>query len=334
MNLAAVMTELGCIELQERPMPTPEHGQAIVKVHAVGVCGSDASYFRHGRIGDWVVEGPMVLGHEAAGEIVELGAGVEGLSVGDKVAIEPGSPCRQCKECMAGRYHLCADLAFLATPPYDGALVQFMAIDHRQLYVMPPGMTYEQGALVEPLSVGIWACQRAGLEPGDRVLVTGAGPVGILAAEVASAFGALHVTVTDPTEYRRQIATEHGFAVEDSASPSEETFDVLLECSGAPGVLAQGLNRLSAAGRAAMVGLPHENSSLPLSSLNARELTLSLVHRYQNTWPLGIALISSGRVNVDDLQTHSFSLGETAAALDVSKTDAKSMKAMIYPQRA
>ncbi|MFE6971332.1 NAD(P)-dependent alcohol dehydrogenase [Isoptericola sp. NPDC057653] len=333
MNVAAVMTEIGHIELQERPMPQAAPGTAVVKVHAVGVCGSDTTYYRHGRIGDWVVDGDIVLGHEAAGEVVEVGDGVTDLTVGDRVAIEPGTPCRSCAQCTAGRYHLCPDLVFLATPPYDGALVQYVALDARTLFPIPEGMTYEQAAMVEPLSVGLWACQRAGLRPGDDVLVTGAGPVGVLAAQSARALGARSVTVTDVSGFRLDLARDLGFSVEASDRPGAETFDVLLECSGAPGVLAAGMDRLREAGRAAMIGLPKQPVELPVSFLNKNEVSLALVNRYQNTWPLGISLVATGRVVLDGLQTHSFTLTDTAAALEVAATDPRSMKAIIYPQQ-
>ena len=198
-----------------------------------------------------------------------MGADVTGVQVGDRVAIEPGTPCRRCHECLAGRYHLCPDLEFFATPPYDGALVQRMAVDARNLYRLPDSMSYEQGALVEPLSVGIWGCKRAGLEPGDEVLVTGAGPVGLLAASVARAFGALSVTVTDVSEFRLGLAASMGFDTERADEPSGRTFEVLLECSGAPGALAAGLRRLRPAGRAAMIGMSKEDAiALPLAQLN------------------------------------------------------------------
>jgi len=327
------MTGLEKIEIKERPMPVPGPGQALLRVEAVGVCGSDVAYYRHGRIGDFVVDGDIVLGHEVAGVVVELGDGVTGLRPGDRVAVEPGTPCRSCGECHAGRYHLCPDLVFLATPPYDGALIQYLVTDAGNLFALPDGMTFEEGALVEPLSVGLWACNRAGLRPGDRVLVTGAGPVGILAAEAARALGAHSVTVVDVSEFRLGLASRHGFATELSGSPSDATFDVLLECSGAPGVLAAGLARLREAGRAAVVGIAKGETSLPLHVLNWKELTISLVNRYQNTWPLAIALISSGRVDVSGMHTHSFDLAQTEDALTLSSRDPESVKAIVYPQR-
>lgn len=329
---AAVMTELGRIEVQERPQQEPGPHEALVRLRAVGVCGSDTAYFTVGRIGDWVVDGPIVLGHEAAGQVLAVGEEVTGVDVGDRVAIEPGTPCRQCGECMAGRYHLCPDLVFLATPPYDGALMETMVIDARNLHRIPASMSYEEGALVEPLSVGIWGCKRAGLEPGDDVLVTGAGPVGLLAGAVALAFGARSVAVTDPSEFRQGMARDLGLAVDDGTGGQD--FDVLLECSGAKGVLAQGLRRLRPAGRAAMIGMPKEELvGLPLSQLNVNELSLSLVNRYNHTWPLAIALVASGRVKVDSLVTHHFSLAETADALTLGSRVTDSVKAVIHPDR-
>lgn len=332
-NRAAVMTELGHIEVQQRPVPEPRPHEAVVRVEAVGVCGSDTAYYKVGRIGDWVVDGPIVLGHEVSGQVVQVGDAVDNVAVGDRVAIEPGTPCRHCRECRAGRYHLCPDLVFLATPPYDGALVEQLVIDARNLFPIPDDLTYEEAALLEPLSVGIWGCRRAGLEPGDDVLVTGAGPVGLLAGATARALGAASVTVTDISDFRLGVATTMGLETERSDAPTERTFDVLLECSGAPGVLAQGMRRLRPAGRAAMIGLPKEEVTLPLSQLNVNELSLSLVNRYNNTWPLAIALVSSRRVDVRPLVTHHFPLEESAEALTLGGRVPDSMKAVIHPQQ-
>lgn len=332
MNRAAVMTELETIEIMERPEPTPEPMQAVVRVEAVGVCGSDTGYYRYGRIGDYVVDGPIILGHEVAGQIVRIGDQVTNVAVGDRVAVEPGTPCRNCHECGAGRYHLCPDLVFLATPPYDGALIQQLAIDARNLYPIPDRMSYEEGALLEPLSVGLWGCRRAGLQPGDDVLVTGAGPVGLLAAASARVIGAGSVTVVDPSEFRLGLARDMGFKTEDG-QPDGSTYDVLLECSGAPGVLGASLRKLRPAGRAAMIGMSKEEAiALPLAQLNVNELTISLVNRYNHTWPLAINLVSSGRIDVNPLVTHHFNLDQTADALTLASRVQNSIKAVIHPQ--
>lgn len=332
-NRAAVMPELGRIEIQDVPYPQVTGRDVVVRVEAVGVCGSDVTYYRHGRIGDWVVDGPIILGHEVAGQVHEIGPDVTQVKVGDRVAIEPGTPCRDCRDCLAGRYHLCPDLEFLATPPYDGALLQYLAIDERNLFPMPDSMTFEEGAMCEPLSVGIWACRRADLQPGDHVLVTGAGPVGIFAAQTARALGAGTVTVTDVSPFRLGMAERLGFVTEHGQRPGEDRFDVLLECSGAPGVLAQGLGRLRTNGRAAMVGMPKQPVELPLSNLNVNELTLGLVNRYAHTWPTAIALISSGRVDAASVVTHHFGLDEAEAGITLLERDPESMKAIIHPQQ-
>ncbi|MET0452716.1 MAG: NAD(P)-dependent alcohol dehydrogenase [Mycobacterium sp.] len=332
-NRAAVMTELEHIEIQQLPEPEPGPKEAVVRVHAVGVCGSDTAYFKIGRIGDYIVDGPIVLGHEVSGEVAKVGSEVTNVSVGDRVAIEPGTPCRDCKECKAGRYHLCPDLVFLATPPYDGALMELMAIDARNLYPIPPEMSYEEGALLEPLSVGIWGCKRANLTAGDDVLVTGAGPVGLLAAATARAFGAGSVTVSDPSDFRRGLAAKMGFATEAPDDAADRTFNVLLECSGAPGALASGMARLAPAGRAAMIGMPKQEVALPLAALNPNEVTLSLVNRYNDTWPLAIELVSSGRIDVSELVTHHFPLAESADALTLASRVQDSIKAVIHPQQ-
>ncbi|MFB7249313.1 NAD(P)-dependent alcohol dehydrogenase [Microbacterium sp. NPDC056234] len=333
-NQTAVMPELGRIDIVDRSVPDLAPRQALVQVESVGVCGSDAAYFTVGYIGDWVVDGPIVLGHEASGQVVAVGADVTHVAVGDRVAIEPGTPCRDCADCRAGRYHLCPDLAFLATPPYDGALTQLLAMDERNLFRMPESMSYDEGAMLEPLSVGIWACRRAGFQAGDSVLVTGAGPVGVLAAQVARAFGASHVRVADVSDYRLGLASSLGFEVEKAGGEAshEPEFDVLLECSGAPTALADGLWRLNNGGRAAMVGMPKQSVELPLSKLNVRELSVALVNRYAHTWPTAMALVADGRVDAAAIITHHFALSETAEALMLAKTEPNSMKAIIRPQ--
>jgi L-iditol 2-dehydrogenase len=333
-NRAAVMTDLEKIVIEDRPEGKPGLRDAVVRIEAVGVCGSDTAYYKVGRIGDYIVDGPIILGHEVSGQVVSVGSDVANVSVGDRVAIEPGTPCRNCRECMAGRYHLCPDLVFLATPPFDGALLEQLTIDARNLFPIPDEMSYEEGALLEPLSVGIWGCERAGLQAGDDVLVTGAGPVGLLAAAAARALGAGKVTVTDISDFRLGMARQLGFTAERSDAPGNARFDVLLECSGAPGVLAEGLRRLRPAGRAAMIGMSKEEAiGLPLSQLNVNELTISLVNRYNSTWPIAIDLVSSGRVDVKPLITHHFALDETADALTLSSRVTDSVKAVIHPQR-
>ena len=188
-NRAAVLHAAGDVRVEERPVPEPGPREVLVEVTAVGVCGSDIHYYEHGRIGDFVVRAPMVLGHEPAGHVVEVGAEVTRHRVGDRVTLEPGIPCGRCAQCRAGRYNLCPDVVFFATPPVDGAFANFVTIHEDFAFTLPDSLSDDVGALMEPLSVGIWACRKGGVSAGDRVLVTGAGPIGQLAAQVASPSG-------------------------------------------------------------------------------------------------------------------------------------------------
>jgi L-iditol 2-dehydrogenase len=334
-NRAAVMNSLGSIDIMERADPHPGPRDVVIEVMAVGICGSDIAYFRYGAIGDWVVTGPIVLGHEASGLIIECGSEVKRFVPGDRVAIEPGTPCRLCKQCRVGAYHLCSDLVFLATPPYDGALVQKLVMNEQCAFPIPASLSFEDGALAEPLSVGLWACRRAKMRAGDSVLVTGAGPVGILAASAALALGATRATLVDPSAFRRELADSLGFPTEEPHSPlsSPTEFDVVLECSGADGALSDAIRRLGPGGRAAVVGLSKSESvSLPLTKLLSKEISLSLVHRYAHTWPTAIALLADGRVATTGLITHRFPLDETEDALTLSSRLESSMKVMVEPQ--
>ena len=194
---AAVLNRPGEVEVVERPTPEPGPHEVLVRVRAVGVCGSDTHYYDHGRIGRFVVEAPLVLGHESAGVIEAVGERVDPARIGQRVSIEPGVPCRRCTQCLAGRYNLCPDMVFYATPPVDGSLAELAVIDEAFAHPVPDSVSDEAAALLEPLSVGIWACRKGGVGPGSRVLVTGAGPIGIVAAQVARASGAAEVVVAD-----------------------------------------------------------------------------------------------------------------------------------------
>src|SRR5215208_1148824 len=207
---AAVLHAPGEIRIEERERPSPGPREVLVKITAVGVCGSDVHYYEHGRIGPFVVEAPLVLGHESAGRVVELGEGATRHAVGDRVALEPGVPCGRCRECRAGRYNLCADVRFFATPPVDGAFAEYVTIHEDFAFGLPDSLSDQEGALMEPLSVGVWACRKAEVSAGDRVLVTGAGPIGQLAMQCALAFGATEVTVSDVNPHRLELARRTG----------------------------------------------------------------------------------------------------------------------------
>jgi L-iditol 2-dehydrogenase len=239
-NRSAVMTALCKIKVEERAVATPAPRQAVIRIEAVGACGSDTEYLKVGRIGDCVADGPLIRGHEVAGLVESVGNEVTNVKPGDRVAIGTGTPCRDSVECLAGCYHLCPKLVSLASPPYDGARIELVRIDSRNLFPTPDEMSFEQGALLAPLSARIWACQRANLNRGDRVLAAGAGPVGLLSAAARRALGAGSVAITDVSDLRLDLAKSMGFKTEKSPAPSDQTFDILIEC---PGVSLETISR-------------------------------------------------------------------------------------------
>lgn len=333
----AVLNGPGELVVQERPAPHPGPGQVLVRVRSVGVCGSDTHYFDHGRIGRFVVESPLVLGHEAAGEVVAVGAGVRSVAAGQRVSIEPGVPDLTCEQCLAGRYNLCPDMRFFATPPVDGAFAELVAVHEAFAHPVPDSMSDDAAALLEPLSVGIWACRKAGVTAGSRVLVTGAGPIGLVTVQTALAFGATEVVVSDVNPTRLALAGDLGAtwlvdARSESVSALDPAPDVLVECSGFPPAIADGIRALAPAGRAVLVGMGGEEVPLPLSVVQERELVVTGTFRYAGTWPLAIALVTAGRVDLDRLVTGVYRLDQAADALTAGRTDPGAIKAVVRPQ--
>jgi L-iditol 2-dehydrogenase len=337
---AAVLNRPGEVAVVDRPAPVPDPDQVLVRVRAVGVCGSDTHYFDHGRIGRFVVESPLVLGHEASGVVEGVGSDVDPARVGERVSIEPGVPCRQCVQCLGGRYNLCPDMVFHATPPVDGSLAELVVIHQAFAHPVPDSVSDEEAALLEPLSVGIWACRKGEVGPGSRVLVTGAGPIGLVCIQVARACGASEVVVTDLNAERLGVATELGatgtiasgsVALDDwyAGRPAPE---VLLECSGHAGATVDAIRVLAPAGRAVLVGMGGDELALPLSVVQERELVVTGTFRYANTWPTAIGLVGSGQVDLARLVTGRFPLTESAAALTAARDTPGAIKAVINPQ--
>ena len=334
---AAVLRAAGDVVVEERPTPRPGPGQVLVRVRSVGVCGSDTHYYEHGRIGRFVVDSPLVLGHEASGEVVELGEGVTDLVPGQRVSVEPGVPDLTCEQCLAGRYNLCPNMVFYATPPVDGAFAEYVVTHHAFAHPVPDTISDDAAALLEPLSVAIWACRKGRVSAGSRVLVTGAGPIGLLAVQTALAFGATDVAVSDVNPARLQLAGELGAtrlvdARTERVTDLDPAPQVLLECSGFPPAIGDGIRALDRAGRAVLVGMGGDEVPLPLSMVQERELEVTGTFRYAGTWPTGIALVAAGRVDLDRLVTGSYSLEEAADALTASRRDEHSVKVVVRPQ--
>jgi L-iditol 2-dehydrogenase len=332
---AAVLKRQGEMAMETLPVPHLEPDQVLVQVAAVGVCGSDVHYYEHGRIGDYVVDHPLILGHELSGRIAAVGTAVDPDRIGQRVAVEPQRPCRKCKQCKAGRYNLCPDIELYATPPIDGAFAEYVTIQGDFAYDIPDSVSDEAAALIEPLSVGLWACERAGIRPGSRVLIAGAGPIGIIAAQAAKAFGATEIHISDVAEDRLAFALKHGAThALNAKTDSVEGLDVdaFIDASGAPQAVRAGIKAVGPAGRVILVGLGADDVELPVSYIQNREIWLSGVFRYTNTWPLAIQLIADGKVDLDVLVTGKFTLAESEEALKAGKQPGQ-LKAVVYPGR-
>jgi len=336
-NRAAVMHGVHDVRMEERPVPEPGPKEVLVEIKAVGVCGSDVHYYEEGRIGTFVVREPLILGHESMGTVAGLGPESTKHEIGDRVTLEPGIPDGTCRECRAGRYNLCPNVRFFATPPIDGAFANYVTIHEDFAFTLPDELSDNAGALMEPLSVGIWSCRKAGVRAGDRVLVTGAGPIGLLAMQVALASGATEVTVTDVARERLDLARKTGATrvvnvAEEPLAEAGIEADALIECSGNERALDDGIHCLRPAGTAVVVGMgPGETANVPLAYVQTQEIWLTGTFRYANTYPTAISLAATGRVNLDAIVTGHFGLEETDSALQASKKDPANVKPMVLP---
>lgn len=328
---ASVLVEPGRIEVQERPVPEPLPDEVLVKVASVGVCGSDVHYYRHGRIGDFVVEEPLILGHECSGRIAAAGAQVDAARVGQRVAIEPQMPCRRCRFCKSGRLNLCPDMRFYATPPVDGAFCEYVTIGADFAHPVPESVSDDAAALLEPVSVGVWACRKAHVRPGSAVLIAGAGPIGAMTVLAARTAGASEIVVSDPVASRRTAIEKLG-ATRTLDPTSEELpnahFDAFIDCSGAVPAVLSGIPAVAGGGWIVLVGMGADKMELPVSVLQARELNITGVFRYVDTWPAATAVALHNPL--DSLVTARFGLDEVEAALNAD-SDPSSMKSIVEP---
>jgi L-iditol 2-dehydrogenase len=333
---ASVMTGVGTLEIEDRPVPTPQPHQVLVEVAAVGVCGSDVHYYRHGRIGDFVVAEPMILGPELSGRITAVGDQVDPTRVGQRVAVEPQHPCRRCKQCTAGRYNLCPHLEFYATPPVDGAFCRYVTIDAEFAHPVPDSMSDEAAALLEPLSVAVTTMRKAHVAPGTSVLIAGAGPIGVICAQTARAFGAARVVVSDPLASRRDAvlrfgATEVLDPMVDDVAALDPQVDAFIDASGAAPAVVSGIKAVGPAGHVVLVGMGSGDFALPIGYIQNMEINVTGVFRYTDTWPAAIHLVASGAVDLDGMVTGRYDLEHVGEALD-SDTDPDSLKSIVVPK--
>ena len=345
-NPSVVLKGVRSIAFEERPIPQLKDPHYVkIAIKKPGICGSDFAYYATGACGSFQVKKPMVLGHESSGVITEIGSAVRTLKVGDRVACEPGVPSRYSYEYKSGHYNLCPHMAFAATPPYDGTLCRYYVLPEDFCVKLPETVSFEEGALVEPLSVAVHANKRAETHCGDRLLVMGAGPVGLLIAGAGRAFGAIKVIIVDRVQSRLEFAVENGFATDYFNSENKSADDLaeyikgkwsgespttVIDATGAPVCIRAALHVISKGGRYVQVGNGKITlDKFPIARISENEINIRGSFRYGvNDYKTAVDLIATKKINVKPLITHRFSF---AQAIDAYKSFSqhKAIKIMI-----
>lgn len=341
-NKAVYMQGTNNMITKEVPVPVPGANEVLVKVKVVGICGSDAHYYQHGRIGDFIVEGDFILGHESAGEIVQVGCEVKNLKVGDRVALEPGKTCGKCKHCKEGKYNLCPSVEFFATPPYHGVFTNYVTHPEDMCFKLPDNVSYMEGALVEPLAVGLHASGIGEVKLGDTVVIFGSGCIGLVTLLSCKARGASKVCVVDVLENRLETAKKLGADYIINAKECDviqkieeltngQGADVVIETAGSEITVKQTVEVVSRGGIIVLVGMtPKDETCFNFMKLMGKEGQLKTIFRYRNLYPVAINAISSGAINVKNIVSHEFDFDHVREAFDFVVSNAKDVvKAVI-----
>ncbi|KAF2100315.1 putative xylitol dehydrogenase [Rhizodiscina lignyota] len=346
-NPSFILESKGKVKFEDRPVPEikdQDPHDVIVEVKFTGICGSDIHYWQEGHIGHYIVEAPMVLGHESAGVVHSVGSAVTTVKPGDEVAMEPGIPCRRCVRCKEGRYNLCPDMAFAATPPIDGTLARYYTLPEDFCYKLPSHVSLEEGALVEPASVAVHVCRQGDIKPGDSVVVFGAGPVGLLCCSVAKAWGATKVIAVDINDERLEFAKKYAATAvfrsqKESAKDSAKRLlsetnlgggaDVIIDASGAEICIQTSIHALRTGGTYVQAGMGKDEIVWPISAMGTKELNVKGSFRYsEGDYRLAVELISTGRISVKELITGKVKFEEAEQAFHDVKA-AKGIKTLI-----
>ena len=326
----AVMLGIGKMGFEERDIPEVKDNEVLVRLEYVGICGSDLHYYETGAIGDYVVNPPFVLGHEPGGVVVETGKNVKHLKVGDRVALEPGKTCGHCEFCKTGRYNLCPDVVFFATPPVDGVFQEYVAHEADLCFKLPDHVSTMEGALIEPLAVGFHAAMQGEAKAGQTAVVMGAGCIGLVTMMALKAMGVPRVYVVDIMQKRLDKAMELGAdgVINGSEVDAVETVmkltegkgcDLAVETAGTQITTVQAIHMTKKGSAIVLVGYSKSGEmTLPMSLVLDKELTFKTVFRYRHIYPMAIEAVASGKVNLKGIVTDIFSLDDVQKAMDYS----------------
>lgn len=325
---ALVLEEKGKLSLRDIDLDNVLGNYDVrIDVHTVGICGSDVHYYTHGKIGPFVVKEPMVLGHEAAGTVVEVGIEVTHLKAGDRVCMEPGIPDPNSRATKLGIYNVDPAVRFWATPPVHGCLTPSVVHPAKFTYRLPDNVSFGEGAMVEPFAIGMQAAYRAKIKPGDVALVQGAGPIGMMVALAALAGGCSKVLITDFAQPKLDLIGQYDAVVpinigenDGMQKVKDETdgwgCDLVFECSGAEQAILLSPSFVCPGGTIVLVGMPVEPAPMDIVSLQAKEVRLETVFRYANVYDRAINLIGSGKVDLKPLISETFAFQDSIAAFD------------------
>jgi L-iditol 2-dehydrogenase len=318
------------MRLETQKIPDLQPGEALVKIKSVGICGSDMHYFLDGKIGSFVVENPLILGHECSGEVVDIAENVKNVKIGDRVAIEAGKSCGDCWYCKNGRYNKCPDMQFMATPPYDGCLVEYVAWPAKLLFQIPDSMSYEEGAMLEPYTCSIAAVRRSGVPLSSSCLVMGMGPIGLLVLESLKAAGVGDIICVDVLPYRLEKAKEMGATYVINAL-EEDVVGKVRELTGGRGVqyayetagtdktYSQIAHCVADGGTITLSGLlVADGTPMPMSTIVINEINLIAVFRYCNVYEEAIAMVRNKRVDIMQVVTNRFAFDDSLVAFEFS----------------
>jgi len=337
MMKAGIMSPVGKIHMEEIPVPQYGDDDVLIQIKTVGVCGSDVHYWEHGKIGEFVVDGDFILGHECSGVVTEVGKNVKNFKPGDRVTVEPGDTCGTCSFCLSGRYNLCPDVEFLATPPFQGSLCEYIAHPAKLTFKLPDSISLEQGALVEPFAIGMYATKGV-VELGSRVVILGAGCIGLVTLAAAIARGASEVYITDIYDNRLEMAKKLGGkpinVSRTDASEIIKDVDAVIECAGSPKTINQAIKMVKKGGNIVLVGLyPQDDIPVNLNGIISKELNVSSIFRYVNMFPAtveAIDVLAKRGIKLEDIITHKFKFEDSQKGFEeVSKNKQSVVKAVI-----
>jgi D-xylulose reductase len=311
-----------------------------IRIHTVGICGSDVHYYTHGKIGNFIVKEPMVLGHEASGTIIEVGENVKTLKVGDRICMEPGVPDLRSRATMEGMYNLDPAVVFWATPPVHGCLRETVVHPAMFCFKLPENVSFAEGALVEPLSVGLQAVKKANVKPGDVALVTGCGTIGMVTGLAALAGGCSKVIITDVIQPKLDLAAGYGMVPVNIKNQDlvdvvqKETggwgADIIFEASGSEAAIAGIFQPLCPGGKVVFIGMPVNPVPVDIVAAQAKEARMESVFRYANIYPRALSLLGSGKINVKPLITDRYKFADAVKAFDyAANPQPRSVKTVI-----